>query len=150
MNTEKTTRAVDGSSQTATALEAVLAAFEALPLLVEADRNLVRRGRFLACDFELGVGPQPLLVGIAQGRVTTVERGPFLLKPWTFAIRAEAGSWRRFLEPYPEPGWHDLMAMTKTGLAKVEGDLVPLLGNLQYIKDLLAAPRTLFAERGRS
>ena len=31
--------------------------------------------------------------------------------------------------------------MTKTGAAAVEGDLQPLMANLRYIKDVLAAPR---------
>jgi hypothetical protein len=92
----------------------------------------------------------PLSVAIVEGRVLTVRRGPFLLKPFTFAIRAEADVWQRFHEPYPAPGWHDLMALTKVGRARVEGNLVPLMGNLQYIKDLIALPRTLHGERARS
>ena len=43
----------------------------------------------------------------------------------------------------PEPGWHDLFALTKRGAASIEGDLRPLLQNLQYFKDLLALPRRL-------
>jgi hypothetical protein len=43
----------------------------------------------------------------------------------------------------PEPGWHDLFALTKRGTASFEGDLRPLLQNLQYFKDLLALPRRL-------
>ena len=41
----------------------------------------------------------------------------------------------------PAPGYHDLFAMTKAGHAKVEGDLRPLMQNLRFIKDVLAAPR---------
>ena len=41
----------------------------------------------------------------------------------------------------PDPGWHDLFALTKRGAASMEGDLRPLLQNLQYFKDLLALPR---------
>lgn len=121
----------------------VLSAFEALPRLVAADTDLVRRGRFLSCDFELGIGRQPLLVAIAEGLVTSVARGPFLLRPWVFAIRAEPATWSRFLEAMPAPGYHDLMAMTKVGRATIEGNLVPFMANLQYIKDVLAAPREL-------
>ena len=43
----------------------------------------------------------------------------------------------------PAPGWHDLFALTKRGAASMEGDLRPLLQNLQYFKDLLALPRRL-------
>jgi hypothetical protein len=41
----------------------------------------------------------------------------------------------------PEPGYHDLFAMKKLGVARVEGDLVPLMANLRYVKDVVTAPR---------
>ena len=130
------------------ATETVAAAFEALPRLAAADADLARRGRFLSCEMELGIGALPLAVTIAEGRVSAVRRGPFLLKPYVFAVRAEPEVWQRFLEPVPAPGFHDLMALTKVGRARVEGNLVPFMGNLQYVKDLLALPRSLGAAGG--
>ena len=50
---------------------------------------------------------------------------------------------RSYWKPVPEPGWHDLFALTKRGAASIDGDLRPLLQNLQYFKDLLALPRRL-------
>jgi hypothetical protein len=41
----------------------------------------------------------------------------------------------------PAPGYHDLFAMKKLGLASVDGDIIPLMTHLRYLKDLLAAPR---------
>ena len=125
------------------AIESIVSRFEALPRLVAEDADLMRRGRFLSCDFEIGVDDVPLMVNVEKGRVLSVVRGPFLLRPWTFAVRAGSEAWGRFLEPYPAPGWHDLMALTKVGRAKVEGNLVPFMGNLQYVKDVLALPRSL-------
>lgn len=121
--------------------------FEALPRLVAADADLMRRGRFLSCDFELGIGAQTLLVSLVEGRVAAVARGPFLLRPWAFAIRAEADVWAKFLEPMPAAGFHDLMALTKVGRARIEGNLVPFMANLQYIKDVVASPRALATPR---
>ena len=129
--------------------EAVIRAFEALPELAAADGDLARRGRFLTCDLEIGVGAIPLAVAIVEGRVTAVRRGPFLLRPSTFAIRADAEAWQRFHQPVPAPGWHDLMALTKAGRARIEGNLVPLMGNLQYVKDLIALPRALNGEASK-
>ncbi len=119
----------------------VVALFDALPRLVDEDANLVRRGRHLTCDFEIGVGSVPLMISVEQGRVRSVARGPFLLRPWTFAVRAEASTWLAFFEPVPAPGVHDLMALSKRGLARIEGNLQPFMANLQYIKDTLAKPR---------
>lgn len=112
-----------------------------LPELVNGDPALVRRGRWLRTQFLLGVGEAEYLVHVAEGRLVAVERGPFLLRPWRFAVRASAEAWTRFWAPVPAPGYHDLFAMTRLGVARVEGDLLPLMTHLRYVKDVLAAPR---------
>jgi hypothetical protein len=43
----------------------------------------------------------------------------------------------------PRAGYHDLFALTRFGHARIEGDLQPLMANLRYVKDVLAAPRRL-------
>jgi hypothetical protein len=112
-----------------------------LPELVNADAGLVRRGQGLTTTFLLAVGDTEYLVHVAGGRLAPVERGPFLLRSWTFAVRASGDAWARFWTPLPEPGYHDLFAMKKLGVARVEGDLWPLMAHLRYLKDVLAAPR---------
>jgi pimeloyl-ACP methyl ester carboxylesterase len=114
-----------------------------LPQLVNADEALVRRGRYLTTSFLVEVGDVPWLVSVREGRVERVERGPFLLRAWTFAIRAPADTWERFWQPVPEPGHHDLFAMTTLAVARVEGDLQPLMANLRYVKEVLETPRRL-------
>jgi hypothetical protein len=114
---------------------------ERLPEWVAADAALVRRGRYLSTTFLVEIGDAAWLVTVHEGRVTRVERGPFLLRDWTFAVRASEQAWRRFWEPVPAPGFHDLFAMTKGGHARVEGDLRPLMANLRFVKDVLALPR---------
>jgi hypothetical protein len=123
--------------------ERVARLFAELPALVNANADLMRRGRFLTCDVELGIGAIVLAVRVENGRITSVTRGPFLLKPWTFAVRMDPETWLKFLAPVPEPGWHDLMALTKRAAARIEGNLQPFMANLQVVKDVLAAPRTL-------
>jgi len=109
--------------------------------LVNADAGLVRRGQWLTTTFLLAVGDAEYLIHVAEGRLAAVERGPFLLRSWSFAVRAPADAWARFWQPLPEPGYHDLFAMKKLGVAHVEGDLWPLMAHLRYVKDVLAAPR---------
>ena len=112
-----------------------------LPGLVNADDRLVRRGQRLTTTFLLAVDDAEYLVHVAAGRLAAVERGPFLLRSWSFAVRASADAWARFWQPLPEPGYHDLFAMKKLGVARVEGDLWALMAHLRYVKDVLAAPR---------
>ncbi|HSD26549.1 MAG TPA: hypothetical protein VLL75_04550, partial [Vicinamibacteria bacterium] len=112
-----------------------------LPDLVNADEGLVRRGQRLTTTFLLAVDDTEYLVHVATGRLAAVERGPFLLRSWSFAVRASADAWVRFWQPLPEPGYHDIFAMKKLGVACIEGDLWPLMAHLRYVKDVLAAPR---------
>ena len=124
----------------------LVAAFEQLPDLVAHDQNLLRRGAYLTVEFMVEIGTVPFYLSIAGGRLVTLERGPELMRTWTFAFRATAEAWRRFWQPVPEAGWHDIFALMKRKVARVEGDLRPFMANLQYIKDLLAAPRRVFEE----
>ncbi len=41
----------------------------------------------------------------------------------------------------PRRDYHDVWSMLPKGLARIDGDLVPLMQNLQYFKDVIAAPR---------
>ena len=115
--------------------------FERLPELVNANAGLVRRGRFLTLTFLVQRGDTQYLVRVVEGRIERVERGPFLMRDWRFAIRASEEAWRKFWEPVPEAGYHDVLAMTKAGHAIVEGDLVPLMANLRYVQEVVSAPR---------
>jgi hypothetical protein len=119
----------------------IAAVLDQLADLVNTDAGLVRRGRYLSTTFLVETGPTAWLVSVHEGRVTRVERGPFLMRAWSFAVRASEDAWRRFWAPVPAAGWHDLFAMTKGGHAVVEGDLRPLMANLRYVKDVLAKPR---------
>jgi hypothetical protein len=119
----------------------IAAVLEQLAELVNADAGLVRRGRYFSTTFLVETGATAWLVSVREGRVTRVERGPFLMRAWSFAVRASEEAWQRFWAPVPAAGWHDLFAMTKGGQATVEGDLRPLMANLRYVKDVLAKPR---------
>jgi hypothetical protein len=112
-----------------------------LPALVNGDDAAVRRGRFLSIAFLLGVDDVEYLITVSEGRIASVERGPFLMRPWRFALRATGEVWLRFWEAMPAPGYHDLFAMKKRGVARVEGDIVPLMTHLRYVQDVITAPR---------
>ncbi|MBI5629011.1 MAG: hypothetical protein HY953_08840 [Candidatus Rokubacteria bacterium] len=62
----------------------------ALPALVNADALLLRRGRYLTTTFLVEMDDVQYLVRVVEGRIDSVERGPFLMRPWSFAVRAKA------------------------------------------------------------
>jgi hypothetical protein len=117
--------------------------FARLPDLLPTDADLIRRGRWLGVECRVDVGPEPFFLSIRDGALAAIERGPRLMRSTTFTFRAREEAWTNYWKPLPEPGWHDLFALTKRGAASMEGDLLPLLQNLQYFKDLLALPRRL-------
>jgi hypothetical protein len=120
------------------------AAFAQLSVLANADAWLVHRGRHLTTACLIEIGAVPFYAAIAAGRIAALERGPQLMRPWRFAIRASARAWLALWQPVPAPGSHDLLALAKRGEVLLEGDLLPLMANLQYFKDLLAVPRRFF------
>jgi len=86
-------------------------------------------------------GDQERLLHIHNGEVLKVQDIRAPLTSWDFAIRAGADAWSRFWQAVPEAGSHDIFALAKQGELHIEGNLQPLMANLQYIKDLLALGR---------
>ena len=117
--------------------------FARLPSLAAADPDLVRRGRWLSVECRVDVGSEPFFLSIRDGYLAAFERGPRLMRTTAFSVAATEEAWTQHWKPVPDPGWHDLFALTKRGAASMDGDLRPLLQNLQYFKDLLALPRRL-------
>ncbi|HZP99611.1 MAG TPA: hypothetical protein VFB13_08750 [Reyranella sp.] len=115
--------------------------FAELPKLLAADADLLRRGRWLAAECRIDIGSEPFFLSIRDGSLASFERGPKLMRSTAFAYRASDEAWTNYWKPLPDPGWHDLFALTKRGAASMDGDLRPFLQNLQYFKDLLALPR---------
>jgi len=117
--------------------------FASLPRLLATDADLQRRGRWLTVDCRIDVGAEPFFLAIRDGALASLDRGPRLMRSVTFAFRASDEAWTNYWQATPEPGWHDLFALTKRGAASFDGDLRPFMQNLQYFKDLLALPRRL-------
>jgi hypothetical protein len=115
--------------------------FARLPQLLAADSDLLRRGRWLTVDCRVDIGHEPFFLSIRDGALAGFERGAKLMRSTAFAFHASDEAWSGYWTPVPEPGWHDLLALTKRGVASIDGDLRPFLQNLQYFKDLLALPR---------
>lgn len=115
--------------------------FARLPSLLSADEDLQRRGRWLTTDCRVDIGSEPFFLAIHDGALGSFERGSRLMRSTSFTIRGTDEAWTNLWKKVPDPGWHDLFALTKRGAASMDGDLRPLLQNLQYFKDLLALPR---------
>lgn len=114
---------------------------ERLDGLVNDDPAIVRWGRCMNETFMVEVGAEQFLLTVREGKIEKVEKGPFVMRSWRFAIRASKESWQKFWGKPPAPGWHDLFALLRRGDVKFEGDQRVLMAYLQYVKLVLAAPR---------
>jgi hypothetical protein len=116
---------------------------ERLPELVNQNAALLRRGRHLDLDILIEIGAVPYYVSITGGRIARLDRGPLLMRSWALAFRGAEDAWRQFWQPFPPPHFHDIFALAKRGEFRIEGDVHPLMANLLYFKEMLAAPRRL-------
>jgi hypothetical protein len=115
--------------------------FDILKDRVNTDAALLHRGRWVTLDFILGIGQQDYLVSIENGRVTTIAARSVQTQSGQFAIRASAECWQRHWQNIPPRDYHDIFAMLAKSLVTIDGRLEPLMQNLQYFKDVIAALR---------
>ena len=108
---------------------------ERLPELANGDAWLTHRGRFLDTNLMLEVGEAQYLIHIREGRVQSVDSGPFVMPGWTFALRASEEDWQTFCRASPPPGFHDLVAMLKFKRLTLDGDPYPFMTHIRYFRD---------------
>ena len=118
----------------------------ALPGRVNASEPLRRIGRHCSTEFLVEIGDDAHHLLVNRGQLERVIPGPLLMRAWSFALRADEPSWRRFWNPQPDPGFNDLFAMARYGHLRIEGDVGPLLCHLRYVKEVMALPRLMLAE----
>jgi len=112
--------------------------------LVEKDERretLSEMARYLNTNFIISTIDTEYLVNIEKGSVTTVQEGPFVMPSYNFKLTAPKDEWLKFLQPIPQPGSHDIIAMLRREVLKFDGDLHPLMSHLLYFKLLLASLR---------
>jgi hypothetical protein len=108
---------------------------------VNADANLVRRGKWVNTTFLIAIDNSDHLIRVTEGRIASIMQGPFITPNYSFALRASREAWEQFWAPKPLPGYTDLFALVKKKLLRIEGDVHPFMSNLLYFKGVLAAPR---------
>ena len=113
--------------------------------LVEKDERretLSEMARYLNTNFIISTIDTEYLVNIEKGVVTSVQEGPLVMPSYNFKLTAPKDEWLKFLQPIPQPGSHDIIAMLRRKVLKFDGDLHPLMSHLLYFKLLLASLRS--------
>ena len=108
---------------------------------VNADPALVHRGRWVNLTFTLGIDDIDYLITIQKGKIVNITQRKLQTKAGRFSIRAAAQSWHKHWQKIPQRDYHDLFAMLAKDIVNIDGDLVPLMQNLQYFKDVISKNR---------
>lgn len=110
---------------------------------VNSNESLVRRGRYVNLTFQLGIDDDDYLVVIENGRLGSIHLRTLSTETGVFSVRAQSQHWHKFWLPVPPRDYQDLFSMLPKQYARIDGDVLPLMQNLQYFKDLLACGREL-------
>ena len=108
---------------------------------LEASPHLRRLGRLFSETVLLDVDGNEFYLAFEKGALTSILRGPSRKTPWRFAFRTDADALEKFWELRPDPGFHDIFGLVKIGRGRVDGDILCLVKNLRFFKDVLALPR---------
>ena len=99
-------------------------------------------------DFLLGFGDKEYVVSVREAQIvglTDELRVSTVDTPWTFALRAPAETWAKYIQDPPPPMYNDIWAMGHPlhGNLKMDGDLLPLWQNLRSLNHVLEAMRAV-------
>jgi hypothetical protein len=103
--------------------------------------HLLRLGRLFSETVLLQVGEDEYYLFFQEGRLAAIETGPSRKTPWRFALRTDADALKRFLQPVPVPGFHDIFGLVKIGRGRIDGDVLCLVKNLRFFKEFMALAR---------
>jgi hypothetical protein len=98
----------------------------------DRDPEIQAHGRYFDCSYLLDMDEHRFVVKMAQGKVVEIATDPGPLeRPYQFAVRASAETWRGFGAPVPAPMFHGIWAASFQRDMKLEGDILVMMQNLR-------------------
>jgi hypothetical protein len=120
----------------------MLETFKSIQVQLNAKPHLLRLGRLFSETVLIDVDGEEIYLTFDKGRLADVTPGPSRKTPWRFALRTDADALARFWQARPEPGFHDIFGLVKIGRGRIDGDILTLVKNLRFFKDVMALART--------
>ncbi|MCI5041217.1 MAG: hypothetical protein MRY81_16220 [Donghicola eburneus] len=115
--------------------------FKQIQTRLEATPHLQRLGRLFSETVLIEIDGNEFYLSFEKGRLVSVVEGPSRKTPWRFAFRTDANALNKFWEARPEPGFHDLFGLVKIGRGQIDGDILSLVKNLRFFKEVLTLAR---------
>jgi len=120
--------------------------FEALREAVADDVELSVTGRWCTLNVALVVGEETVLLRLREGKVAEAIPNPDIGASWSVTLRGSPEDWRAFLQPYPPPFHHDLLAMnTRVPSFSIEGDRKSFVRHLRVLRRVFELAQKLGA-----
>lgn len=116
--------------------------FENIQRQLDRSMYLQRLGRLFSETVLVEVSGAEYYLTFEKGRIVTIAEGPSRKTPWRFAFRTDAEALCKFWQPLPEPGFHDIFGLVKIGRGRIDGDILCLVKNLRFFKEVLALTRS--------
>ena len=115
--------------------------FRQIQARLDATPHLLRLGRLFSETVLIEGGGDELYLTFEKGRLVSVVAGPSRKTPWRFALRTDAEALGKFWQTCPEPGFHDIFGLVKIGRGRIDGDILCLVKNLRFFKEVMALAR---------
>lgn len=108
---------------------------------ITARPDLKRLGALFSETVLLEVDGQEYYLDFEKGALTKIAEGPSRRTPWRFALRTDREALEEFWKRYPKPGFHDIFGLVKIGRGRIDGDILAMVRNLRFFKEVMALPR---------
>lgn len=115
--------------------------FQNIQTQLNTTPHLLRLGRLFSETVLIEIDGEEIYLSFEKGRLVEVTPGPSRKTPWRFAFRSDAEALQKFWQPLPEAGFHDLFGLVKIGRGRIDGDILCLVKNLRFFKDVMALAR---------
>lgn len=125
---------------------AMLQTFRHVQQALDETPHILRLGRLFSETVLIEVDGREFYLVFEKGRLASVTEGPSRKTPWRFALRTDAEALQQFWQLRPEPGFHDIFGLVKIGRGRIDGDILSLVKNLRFFKEVLALPRAFKGE----
>lgn len=109
---------------------------------LEDTPHLMRLGRLFSDTVLLKVDGDEFYLVFDRGHLAQIVPGPSRKTPYRFGLVTDADALAQFWTVRPAPGFHDIFALVKIGRAEILGDMLLLVKNLRFFKEVLALGRT--------
>jgi len=105
---------------------------------VNSDREMSVIGDWFTTNFKLSFGGNDFLVRVEQGRIADIVHKPRFDAPVAFTLRAPMDVWRKFINPNPEPLFHDFFAMLmRIPEFEMDGDSLAAMQNARALHRMM-------------